>query len=126
MKLIKTIFFLSLFFHTIGLADVNTEFENWKKNFKKVALSENISEETFNIAIKNTRYLPNVIKYDRYQPEFYEDTKTYISKRASLKKLKQGLEIYEQNQELINKIDKEFKVKEKKRETKKIEKEVML
>ena len=46
----------------------------------------------------------------RYQPEFYEDTKTYIGKRASLKKLKQGLELYEQNRELINKIEKEFKV----------------
>ena len=72
--------------------------------------TKDISEETFNIAIENTRYLPNVIKYDRYQPEFYEDTKTYISKRASLKILKQGLEIYEKNKELINKIEKEFKV----------------
>ena len=110
MKIIKILLFISIFFCNLTYADINIEFENWKKNFKKVALSKDISEETFNIAIENTRYLPNVIKYDRYQPEFYEDTKTYISKRASLKKLKQGLEIYEQNQELINKIEKEFKV----------------
>ena len=110
MKIIKILLFISIFFYNLSYADINIEFENWKKDFKKVALSKDISEETFNIAIENTRYLPNVIKYDRYQPEFYEDTKTYISKRASLKKLKQGLEIYEQNQELINKIEKEFKV----------------
>ena len=110
MKIIKILLFISIFFCNLTYADINIEFENWKKDFKKVALSKNISEETFNIAIENTRYLPNVIKYDRYQPEFYEDTKTYISKRASLKKLKQGLELYEQNQELINKIEKEFKV----------------
>ena len=110
MKIIKILLFISIFFCNLTYADINIEFENWKKNFKKVALSKDISEETFNIAIENTRYLPNVIKYDRYQPEFYEDTKTYISKRASLKKLKQGLELYEQNQELINKIEKEFKV----------------
>ena len=110
MKIIKILLFISIFFYNLTYADINIEFENWKKDFKKVALSKDISEETFNIAIENTRYLPNVIKYDRYQPEFYEDTKTYISKRASLKKLKQGLEIYEQNQELINKIEKEFKV----------------
>ena len=110
MKIIKILLFISIFFCNLTNADINIEFENWKKDFKKVALSKNISEETFNIAIENTRYLPNVIKYDRYQPEFYEDTKTYISKRASLKKLKQGLELYEQNQELINKIEKEFKV----------------
>ena len=110
MKIIKILLFISIFFCNLTYADINIEFEKWKKDFKKVALSKDISEETFNIAIENTRYLPNVIKYDRYQPEFYEDTKTYISKRASLKKLKQGLEIYEQNQELINKIEKEFKV----------------
>ncbi len=110
MKIIKILLFISIFFCNLTYADINIEFENWKKDFKKVVLSKNISEETFNIAIENTRYLPNVIKYDRYQPEFYEDTKTYISKRASLKKLKQGLELYEQNQELINKIEKEFKV----------------
>ena len=110
MKIIKILLFISIFFCNLTYADIIIEFENWKKDFKKVALSKDISEETFNIAIENTRYLPNVIKYDRYQPEFYEDTKTYISKRASLKKLKQGLELYEQNQELINKIEKEFKV----------------
>ena len=110
MKIIKILLFISIFFCNLTYADINIEFEKWKKDFKKVVLSKDISEETFNIAIENTRYLPNVIKYDRYQPEFYEDTKTYISKRASLKKLKQGLEIYEKNQELINKIEKEFKV----------------
>ena len=35
----------------------------------------------------NTKFLPNVIKYDRYQLEFYEDTKTYVSKRSSAKKV---------------------------------------
>ena len=110
MRIIKILLFISILFCNLTYADINTEFENWKKNFKKVALSENISEETFNLAIENTKYLPNVIKYDRYQPEFYEDTKTYISKRTSLKKLKQGLELYEQNKGLINKIEKEFKV----------------
>ena len=110
MKIIKILLFISIFFCNLTYADINIEFEKWKKDFKKVVLSKDISEETFNIAIENTRYLPNVIKYDRYQPEFYEDTKTYISKRASLKKLKQGLELYEQNKELINKIEKEFKV----------------
>ena len=50
----------------------------------------NISEQTYNLTIKNTKYLPNVIKYDRFQPEFYEDTKTYIQKRTSNKKLNLG------------------------------------
>ena len=44
--------------------------------------------------MKNVKFLPKVIEYDRYQPEFYEDTKTYISKRTSKKKLKVVLDFY--------------------------------
>ena len=53
------------------------------KSFKTYALKKNISEETFNNAMSDVVFLPKVIKYDRFQPEFYEDTKTYISKRTS-------------------------------------------
>ena len=41
--------------------------------------------------MKNVKFLPKVIKYDRYQPEFYEDTATYVSKRTSDKKVKSGI-----------------------------------
>ena len=40
--------------------------------------------------MNNAIFLPKVIEYDRYQPEFYEDTKTYISKRTSDQKVKKG------------------------------------
>ena len=55
-------------------------------------------------------FLPKVIEYDRYQPEFYEDTKTYVSKRTSKDKVKKGKRIYKKNKNLINIVDKEFKV----------------
>jgi membrane-bound lytic murein transglycosylase B len=54
--------------------------------------------------------LPKVIEYDRFQPEFYEDTKTYISKRTSEAKVKKGLEFYSNNKELIDEIEKKFNV----------------
>ena len=110
MKIIKILLFISIFFCKLSYADINTEFEVWKKDFKDLALSKNISEETFNLAIENTRYLPNVIKYDRYQPEFYEDTKTYISKRSSTKKLKKGIDFYYNNKNLINFCNKIIKI----------------
>ena len=94
MKLIKIILILSLFFHSNTLADIYIEFEKWKKNFKKIALENNISESTFDLAMSNTKFLPDVIKYDRYQPEFYEDTYTYISKRTSQKKVTKGRNLY--------------------------------
>ena len=72
MKLIN--FFLFFIFISINLsfADINKEFENWKLNFKKIALENNISEKTFDTVMSDTKFLSDVIKYDRYQPEFYD------------------------------------------------------
>ena len=82
MKLIRLIFLLIFFIIPISYAD---NFNNWKSEFKKIAISNNISEETFDLVMKNVKFLPKVIEYDRFQPEFYEDTKTYVSKRTSTK-----------------------------------------
>ena len=110
MKLVSIlILILTLFIHN-AYADNNLEFENWKKTFKAVALKNNISENTFNLVMSDVKFLPKVIEYDRYQPEFYEDTKTYISKRSSNKKVKKGVLFYKNQSELINKVEKKFDV----------------
>ncbi len=110
MKKIKNFFFILFFFFSIANADENLNFENWKKNFKEIALDNGISEKTFNLVMSNTKFLPNVIKYDRYQPEFYEDTKTYIGKRSSTKKVKKGVNFYSENKNLITQIENKFDV----------------
>ena len=109
MKIIKLLFVL-LFFLSINNPLFADEFQNWLKSFKIVALEKGISEQTFISAMNNVKYLPKVIEYDRYQPEFYEDTKTYISKRTSVEKLTKGKIIYKNNILLINKVEKEFDV----------------
>ena len=55
-------------------------------------------------------YKRQVIKYDRYQPEFYEDTKTYITKRTSSKKVSKGLNFYKKNSNLINTIEDQYNI----------------
>ena len=85
-------------------------FDEWLKEFKIYALKNNISELTFNIAMSDVVFLPKVIKYDRFQPEFYEDTKTYISKRSSNQKVEQGIKLYKLNESFIDSIDNEFSV----------------
>ena len=110
MKKISFLFIISLFFTSNLYANIETEFENWKKSFKIRALENNISEETFIKTMSNVRFLPNVIKYDRYQPEFYEDTKTYISKRTSSKKVKEGINIYKKENKLIHSVEKKFNI----------------
>ncbi len=112
MKITKYLLIILLSFNINCFADVNIEFEGWKKDFKKVALKNNISEKTFDKVMSNTKFLPNVIKYDRFQPEFYEDTKTYISKRTSEKKVSKGLSFYKQNSSLIKSIENKFKIEQ--------------
>ena len=55
----------------------------------------------------NAKFLPKVIEYDRYQPEFYEDTFTYIKKRANKKRIKNGLILYKKKK-TIDKVEDEF------------------
>ena len=102
------IIFLLITYSTYVLA--NDSFEEWKINFKNYAQEQGISLIILNKLINNSEFLPNVIKYDRYQPEFYEDTKTYISKRTSNKKLTIGNKIYKKNIDKINLISKKYDV----------------
>ena len=110
MKQISIFIFICLFLISKVIADDQIDFIKWKKNFKDLALKNNISEITFDTVMKNVRFLPKVIEYDRYQPEFYEDTKTYISKRASKKKVKSGIDFYKKNSILIHEVEERFNI----------------
>ncbi len=110
MKIIKIFLLIIIFSFQNLYADNNIEFENWKNQFKTEALSNNISEKTIDLVMTNVRFLPKVIEYDRFQPEFYEDTKTYISKRSSDKKVKKGIKFYSNNLDLINNVEDKFKI----------------
>ena len=60
--------------------------------------------------MSNAKFLPKVIEYDRFQPEFYEDTFTYIKKRSSDRKIREGLKLYKKEKKIIEIIEKEFQV----------------
>jgi membrane-bound lytic murein transglycosylase B len=91
-------------------ANANDDFNLWVKNFKTKAINLGISKQIVNQIMSEAKFLPKVIEYDRYQPEFYEDTLTYIKKRSSKNKVKQGLKLYKKEKKIIEKIEKEFNV----------------
>ena len=109
MKLIKIIF-ITFLFSISNLYSNEPNFNEWLLEFKMHSLNNGISEKTFNIVMKDAKFLPKVIEYDRYQPEFYEDTKTYISKRSNKSKVNSGITIYKSNKKLINNVEQKFKV----------------
>ena len=109
MKLIKIIF-ITFLLSISNLYSNEPNFNEWLVEFKKYSLNNGISEKTFNIVMKDAKFLPKVIEYDRYQPEFYEDTKTYVSKRSNKSKVNSGITIYKSNKKLINNVEQKFKV----------------
>ena len=88
----------------------NHGFNKWIEDFKKEAINKGISKEVVEDVMSEAKFLPNVIKYDRYQPEFYEDTFTYIKKRTNKKKVKKGLSLYKKEKTTIDQIEKKFLV----------------
>ena len=107
-KLIFYSFFLYLFTFTHSFTDEN--FEEWVKNFQTKAINSGISKKVVTEIMSNAKFLPKVIEYDRYQPEFYEDTFTYIKKRSSNRKIKEGLKLYSKEKAIIEIVEKDFEV----------------
>ena len=107
----KFIFFF-VFINSFVFLNVsaNNDFDSWLKDFKIKAVNSGISKTLVDQVMSEAVFIPKVIEYDRYQPEFYEDTFTYIKKRSSNNKIKQGLKLYKKEKIIIEKIEKEFNV----------------
>ena len=86
----------------------NSEFNAWIKTFKTKAIKSGVSKKVVDEVMSEATFLPKVIQYDRFQPEFYEDTHTYIKKRTSKKKVRKGVDLYKKEKLIIDKIEKEF------------------
>ena len=108
-KLIKLIFILNIFL----ISEINAQeqdFSNWINTFKTKAIKSGISKKVVEDVMSDAKFLPKVIEYDRYQPEFYENTFTYIKKRTSKKKVYDGLKLYKKEKNIIDKIENEYGV----------------
>ena len=107
IKILGLILSLNILFVSNCFA-INNEFLVWKNNFKKRAIKSGISKQIVEEVMSEAKFLSKVIEYDRFQPEFYEDTFTYINKRSSKKKIISGLKIYKQEKNTIDKVEQEF------------------
>ena len=107
-KLIFNTVFLYLFLFYNVFA--NDQFNQWLKEFQIKAISSGISKNVVHDIMSEAKFLPKVIEYDRYQPEFYEDTFTYIKKRSSGRKVKEGIKLYKKEKNKLETIEKDFQV----------------
>ena len=104
------IIFLGNFITIDSSANTPKDFDKWLNSYKDYAFKKGISKETIEVALKNVKFLPNVIKYDRKQPEFYEDTITYVSKRASTSRAKKAYDLFLKNKSLFIEVENKFNV----------------
>ena len=85
----------------VPVANSDDDFNVWLLSYKQFALKKGVSRETIDIAFKNVKFLAQVIKYDRKQPEFYEDTITYVNKRANLSRVETAKNLFSTS---VNKV----------------------
>ena len=104
------LFFKIFFINTIFIVNAEETFDSWLLSYKKFAFKEGISQETINVAFENVKFLDQVIKYDRKQPEFFEDTITYVNKRANILRVHKAKKLLKKNTNLFIDIEKKFLV----------------
>ena len=102
------LFFKILFVNNVFAENTDESFDAWLSSYKKFALKKNISQETIDIAFKNVKFLDQVIKYDRKQPEFFEDTNTYVAKRANTLRANKAKNLLKKNVNLFTDIENQF------------------
>jgi membrane-bound lytic murein transglycosylase B len=109
LKIIISIYILLILsFSQSSAFTSNSEFDTWVKHFKTKAIKSGVSKKVVDDVMANAVFIPKIIEYDRFQPEFYENTYTYIKKRTSKNKVKKGLALYKKEKSTIDKIEKEF------------------
>jgi membrane-bound lytic murein transglycosylase B len=110
LKNLLSFYFILFISHASTLNADNQDFYKWVDDFKKKAINTGISKSVVDDVMSNAKFIPKVIEYDRFQPEFYENTFTYIKKRTNKRKVKNGLDLYEREKLLIDKIELDFNV----------------
>ena len=108
MKFLSSILFIFICLTSNSHSEDN--FNKWLLNYKQFAINQGVTKQTVDEAFKNTKLLKRIIKYDRNQPEFIEKTKVYVGKRVNKQKVIYAKKLIKNNNNLLNKVEKKYKV----------------
>ena len=78
--------------------------------FKGRAISQGVSKDTVDYALKNAKFLERIIALDRKQPEFFEKTYEYLDKRVNEVRIQAAKKLINENSVLLQKVNAKFKV----------------
>lgn len=107
---IVSIFFVSSMPFVL-LAHADDGFKRWIHEFKAIALANNISSDTFDLAFKTVNTIdPEVLKSAAYQPEFVDPAWNYFDNRVHNIAIVEGQRQHKNWKEWLHKIEKRFGV----------------
>jgi len=107
-KIFLIIYLFVIFNPSISLS--NEKFNEWLVGFKGRAISQGVSKETVDNALKNAKFLERIVALDRKQPEFFEKTYEYLDKRVDEKRIQSAKNLLNENSVLLEKVNTKFKV----------------
>jgi lytic murein transglycosylase len=107
----KIVIFFSFLIASFNVQPSDSEdFLVWLDAFKQEAKTEHISSNTIKATFKNAKYLPQVIVFDRAQPEFISPFLIYIEKRVTPNQIALGRTMLQQHEVLLNQIEAQYSV----------------
>ncbi|MXU66843.1 lytic murein transglycosylase [Rhodobacteraceae bacterium KN286] len=74
----------------VQVAQSQAGFNQWKQQFRAKALRAGISPATFDLAFRNVRYNPDVVRRDRKQSEFTKSLWDYLDSAVSASRINNG------------------------------------
>ena len=111
LRIITLLIFFKVMFINFTYADSGpVGFDDWLSAYKQQALNKGISKKTIDNVFKDVKFFDQVIKYDRRQPEFFEDTSTYVGKRATKKRAEIAGKLLKKNLKLFIDVENKFDV----------------
>ena len=82
----------------------------WQKAFKAEAKSAGISAKTIQATFKSAQYLPQVIVFDRAQPEFISPFFSYINNRVNANQIRLGRALLQDYDNILTPVEAQYGV----------------
>lgn len=112
--MLKQILIFSLLFLVFAMgaesAEEKPSFKDYVDNLKVEAKQKGISDETLSTAFMTVKYYKKAVTADKNQPEVRLTLDQYLPRAVPKWKIREAIELYEENKPLLKEIEKKFGV----------------
>lgn len=91
-------------------ATAQNAFSAWQQGFRATALAQGISPALFDAAFQGVSLNEDVIRYDRFQPEFSKPIWEYLDTAVSQSRIREGRQNHRRMRRLLRRVENRYKV----------------